>query len=157
MEGSERNRRFEEDTPLPVLLAAQLDSDSDDERQRAARTRVARSRSVAELEAPAPAARPESLVRYRCPLKGCQAGPFHKVAGLLAHTRMKHKIQKAQVAIPQCRFTVRILPDGTEVEDAPEPAESEPKRARPDSTVASSQGADGKIKFRLTMPKQEPK
>ena len=38
MEGSERNRRFEEDTPLPVLLAAQLDSDSDDERQRAART-----------------------------------------------------------------------------------------------------------------------
>ncbi len=125
VEGSEKNRRFEE-TPSAALLAAVASRNSEDEddvEEEEESRAVRRTRTGARGEefglfvhqpantanananANAAAAAAVNLTRYRCPLEGC-GQMFFKVAGLLAHTRMKHKIRKDKVDIPACRITM---------------------------------------------------
>ncbi len=124
VEGSERNRKFvddEEALAAAAAAAAAAESDSEEHEAIGRRTRVQRAKSMADLGDPfggglyqqqlMPAQQPVlavpvvNLVRYRCPVSGC-GQVFFKVAGLLAHTRMKHKMRKEKVNVQGCKFII---------------------------------------------------
>ena len=152
--GSDRHRRFEEEPRVGELLAVAGGENSSEEEEAvvASRKRQLRGKAVQEHAAAVVDTSRLDAVRYRCPLRGCQAPWFHKVAGLLAHTRMKHKMPRDTVDESACKFLVRLLPDGTEVPVVDDEKEKEGKKDEPEPALKRVKS----IKFKLTMPTQPP-